>query len=394
MKLKFIFFCVFISFTNLYSQLRITEVYYNTPYNEKLKFGNQINGYVDAIKHHRGEFIEIYNYSDKDINLKNWYIKDRFGIFWFPEKVIKSGQFIVVAYSTLPSNTTPFTEYFTTTVGKQDQIILQNQIILRNKYEQLRLGYLIGGSALAPVNKSDIAWEFRSEPNKNFVNNIWSTPSEFYNVKSIQYNPSYVGNQDNPDLYDNYTATPNPLDATYKPPIQSYESIVKDDFQQYYSFLDWSDNVNALVNRVCQLSIEKTEQSPNGIYNSGGKCFSYDIAGNRTVAIDCTATNPATPNNGYNTDELEAIKNSIFVYPNPATPNNGYIVNISWNGPSINKISNLQVYSSGGGLVYGFSPTAGVNSTNFSLQGQLPGVFVVNFTLNTGQVVSKNILKW
>ncbi len=74
-------FFLFILGQLLYSQIMITEVYYNTPYNEKLHFTKKVNGVttselMDAVKHHRGEFIEIYNYSDKDISLKNWYIKD------------------------------------------------------------------------------------------------------------------------------------------------------------------------------------------------------------------------------------------------------------------------------------------------------------------------------
>ena len=394
MKLKFIFFLLTIfTFNQFSSQIAITEVYYDTPFNEKLKFGNQANGYVDAIKHHRGEFVEIYNYSDKDINLKGWYLKDLQGIFWLPEKIIKSQQFMVIAYSTLPSNTTIFKEHFTTTAGKEEQIIYQDKILLRNKRDVAILGYKIGDSPVL-INKSSVGWEFRESPPINFVHDAWANPQEFYNVNSIQYNPNHPPNQNNPDLFNNYMATPNPLEATYKPPLQHYEDLVMNDYLQNYSYLDWTDNVNRLVNRLCQISIQKVEQIPNGTYNSGGKCFNYDTAGNYISSTDCNGSNSGPQTNEYSYDELEAIKNSIVVYPNPATSNNSYVVNISWSGPSINKINNLQVYTSGGGLVYGFVPTNGVYSTSFSLQGQLPGVFVANFTLNTGQVISKNILKW
>ncbi len=45
MKLKFIFLLLtFFIFNKFSSQIAITEVYYDTPYNEKLKFGNQTNG--------------------------------------------------------------------------------------------------------------------------------------------------------------------------------------------------------------------------------------------------------------------------------------------------------------------------------------------------------------
>lgn len=378
MKLKFTFFLFFSLISSLfYSQIAITEVYYDTPYNEKLTM--TLSGEA-ARKHHRGEFIELYNYSDKDVNLKNWYIKDLIGTYWLPDRLLIKGEFIVIAYSTL-RNTTTFPEHFTTTQGKEKQILYQDKILLRNKREIIKAGYSFDGKTM--LDKSTVEW-YNPNPSSNFVKDVWTQPSAFYNVKSMQLNSnnSYI------------EATPNPLAAIYKPPTQNYEDLVRDDFIQNYSYLDWTENVNALVNKLCQISIQKIEQLPNGFYNSGGKCFSYDIAGNYISSSDCNPSNSGPQTNEYNYDELEAIKNSIVIYPNPSSSNNGYVVNISWSGPSINKINNLQVYNSGGGLIYGFTPISGINYTSFSLQGQLPGVFVAKFILNTGQVVSKNILKW
>lgn len=393
MKLRFIFFVLaFVTFNQLSSQIVITEIYYDTPYNEKLSFGNVNEGFVEANKHHRGEFIEIYNYSDKDISLKNWFLRDLFGTFWFPDKLIKSGQFMLIAYSTLPQNTTPFTEYFSTTVGKEDQIILQNKIILRNKTEIVTLGYKIQESIW--LNKSSIGWHFPTPVRSNFVRAIWKNPSNFYDTKSIQYNPNYPQYQIEPNLYNNYTANPNPLDATYKPAIENYENIVKEDFQQYYSFLDWSENVKELVEKICAISIGKVEQTPAGSYTNIGKCFNYDSVGNETSAYNCAPNTGTNTASGYTPDELAIISNDIVIFPNPTTASNQYNVTISWSVAALNKIYNLQVYSSAGMSVYNYNPTTGVNTTTFNLQSQLPGTFVANFVLNTGQVVSKNILKW
>ncbi|QBO59515.1 lamin tail domain-containing protein [Chryseobacterium salivictor] len=393
MRLKFIFFVVvFATFNKFSAQIVITEVYYDTPYNEKLLFGNANEGFVEANKHHRGEFVEIYNYSDKDISLKNWYLKDLLGVFWFPDKLIKSGQFMVVAYSTLPNNTTPFTEYFATTVGKGDQIMLQNKIILRNKREIITLGYKIQENIM--LKKSSIGWHFPQPERSNFVRDIWKYPSNFYDTKSIQYHPNYPQYQDNPHLYNNYTDNPNPLDATYKPAIENYENIVKEDYQQYYSFLDWSENVKELVEKICAISIGKVEQTPAGNYTNIGKCFNYDSVGNETSAYNCAPNTGTNTASGYTPDELSIISNDIVIFPNPTTASNQYNVTISWSGVALNKIYNLQVYSSAGMSVYNYNPTTGVNTTTFNLQSQLPGTFVANFVLNTGQVVSKNILKW
>lgn len=385
-------FLLFLSGQLFYSQLLITEVYYNTPYNEKLYFNKKINGVptselMDAKKHHRGEFIEIYNYSDKDVNLKNWYIKDLLKTFWLPEKVIKKGEFMVIAYSTLPSNTTPFTEYFSTTAGKENQIILQDDIILRNKREEITLGYTFNGYNF--LNKSRYMWEYIDEPAPNFIKNIYQDPSQFYYINSLQYNPNTY-----PHI--NYEAAPNPLSANYVPATQSYDDIVRDDFQQYYSYLDWSENVNLLVDKTCPITIEKVSQTPNesGTGN-GSSCFTYDSAGNLIAGGGCTSENmPDTGSSGLSADELELIKNSIIISPNPTKASDSYNVTLTWNGPALNKINNIQVFNSSGTAVYGFAPGAGVNTTTFNLQNQLPGVFIANFILSTGQVVSKNILKW
>ena len=77
MRIKITTFLLVLIFSqNFYSQITITEIYYDTPDNEKLRFIKKVNGLatqeeIEAVKHHRGEFIEIYNYSDKDVNLKD-----------------------------------------------------------------------------------------------------------------------------------------------------------------------------------------------------------------------------------------------------------------------------------------------------------------------------------
>ncbi|WP_390451274.1 lamin tail domain-containing protein [Chryseobacterium sp. Alg-005] len=393
----------FFSFNFAFSQLKITEIYYNTPFNEKLRFNKKENGvatgeFIDAYKHHRGEFIEIYNYSDKDISLKNWYLQDMEGVFWLPhDKIIKSGQFMVIAYSTMPAYLTEFPQLFSTTAGKEDQIILQDRILLRNKYESVVLGYSFNG--YATVGKSGMIWEYRDEPGFNYIPNVWSTPGDFYTVKSIQYHPdpyygSLTSNSLTQDLYNNYEATPNPLDATFKPPIQNYESLVINDFNNNYAYLDWTDNVNDIVNKLCPINIEKVSQTPNGSYTGNGSaCFSYDSAGNLLAGAGCTnESTPPVAVAGYTTDELELIKNSITIYPNPTKASDQYNVTLTWAGPALGKIQSVQVFNSAGGQVYSYTP--GPNTTTFSLQNQLPGAFVANFVLITGQVISKNILKW
>ncbi|MGE8554542.1 MAG: lamin tail domain-containing protein [Chryseobacterium jejuense] len=385
-----------------YSQIMITEVYWNTPYNEKLKFTKKINGVpngelIDAIKHHRGEFVEIYNYSDRDLNLKNWTLNDYQGSFELPDKIIKSGQFVVIAYSTLPYNTTPFSEYFTTTAGKEDQIILQDKIIIRNKRETLSLKYVTNDG----VGKilSSMAWDFRSEPKPNFIANLGANPSQFYTVNSIQYHPDPGSTLDpnvqlEPDALTYYQAVPNPLAANFVPPIQKYEELVKDMLQESFSRLDWGDNVDELVNKTCPIPIEQVSQSPTTPNNPVRQCFSYDAAGN-FVNTNC-GKNVIIPPIELIPHDLDEIKNNIKIFPNPTKASEQYNVTVSCSGPALNKIQSVQVFNSTGSLIhnFNFTPTQGITTISFSLQNQLPGTFVVNFVLINGQVISKNVLRW
>ena len=383
---KFTILMTFVFIVNSISaQIVITEVFFDTPYSERLYRLNMSNQQIEeARRHHWGEFIEIYNYSDRDLSLQNWYVQDKLGTFWLPgNKVIKSGELMVIAYSKLGYNTTPFTELFSRTHGKESQVILQDQILLRNKREIVKLGYnAIDGKV--PLQKALLEWN-EPTPQYNHIAFTWQTPDACYGANSynLTSNNTYV------------LAPSNPLEAAYKPPIQKYEDIMKDVYQQYYSYLDWGEFVRELVNKICGINIPLEQQAPSGTYTSAGKCFQYDIAGNQTEATDCgspSTDNP--PSTGYTSDELDEIKNYISVYPNPATAANQYLVNIGWGGPAINAVYNVEVYSSGGSFIYSFTPTNGISSTSFSLANQLPGVYVARFILNTGQILTKNILKW
>lgn len=397
MRMKFFYFMLLVMGNSVNAQLIITEVYANTPANEKLRFGNTATGFVNANKHHWGEFVEIFNYSDRDVNLNKWVLKDRQGVFVLPDKILEKRKFVVIAYSSLAYNTTPFPELFPTTIGKESQIIYQNEFLLRNKTDEVTLSHKLGNVA---IEKSVVRWEFGSEPVFNFIKNAWSVAGAFYTVKSIQYHPDPQSTMDptiQPDPYDlyNYTSTPNPLAADYVPAMASYEQLVKDEFQQYYSFLDWADNVYVLVENKCPIKFELVYQTPSGNYSGeGSKCFSYDIAGNMTIGSNCSAgeTTPPTGIVGFSTDELEAIKNSIVIYPNPTKAIDNYNVTITWSGAALGKITSVKIFHTLGSLVHTYTP--GTNTTGFSLANHLPGTFIANFSLNSGQIISKNILKW
>src|SRR6218665_2655932 len=305
----FLYFFLLFSLSS-FSQIKITEIYYDTPYNERLTLRNSLTGTDEnAKRHHWGEFIELYNYTNKDLSLKNWYIQDLVGTYWLPDKIIKAGGFVVVAYSQETYNTTPFTELFSTTVGKDEQIIRQDKILLRNKRETVKLGYYaFDGKIPLPVVDM-ISYGGSQEPASNRKMKAWQYPGICYTFPSWQLIAA--------NSYSN--RTPDPLEASYKPPTQDYETLMFNTYQQYYAYLDWSENVSNLINNTCPISIVKIEQSPTGMYNNGQKCFNYDTAANNISSSDCISTPPGPTSNEYTIDEIEAIKNSIVIYPNPTT---------------------------------------------------------------------------
>lgn len=160
---------------------------------------------------------------------------------------------------------------------------------------------------------------------------------------------------------------------------------------------EWSTKVTELVDKICAINIEPIAQSPKSPGTGNGKiCFSYDAAGSIAANSMCgnVSKSERSLSAGYSEDELKLIKNNIITYPNPTKASDQYKVSFTWSGPALDKIQSVQVFSSTGVMVYSFTPAKGINTTTFSLQNQLSGSFVAKFVLNTGQVVSKNILKW
>ncbi|WP_300685076.1 lamin tail domain-containing protein [Chryseobacterium sp.] len=369
------------------AQLMITEVYRDTPYSEYIdvNYAPYQNPNPDLYeklrKRHRGEFVEIFNASDTDLNLKDWKLRDDEGSFDLPDKIIKSGQFVVV----VANNNTGgdyFPGFFSTTQGKDNQIIYQNAFKLNNANESISLiaKNIAGHNILQEYVASGLSFQ---QENNNFGISAGfdavANPSIFYEVKDWQY--GY-----------NTPQFPNPLNATILPPIKPLNDYVGDILYQNYDILTWDVNAENLINNKCDTYIASVAQSSNTGTTSGGKSFNYDLAGNSTAAnVYSPNTNPGS-SSGYSADELEQIKTAIQLSPNPTYD----IVNVSITGIAQGKVSSLQVFSSLGALLFTKNNLQNPSDFNFSfsLGNQITGVYVANFTLNTGQVVSKNILKY
>ncbi|MFY0602952.1 MAG: lamin tail domain-containing protein [Flavobacteriaceae bacterium] len=126
--LIFLFIISFLGYgQRKYGKVVISEVYFDTHYIEDQSYLN----------HHAGEFIELYNSSDQDIDISDWRIIDNVSGFEIPSgTIIKSGGFKVITFT---SSKDKFIELFPEAAGHEDDIILQDEFILNNNVEKIYL---------------------------------------------------------------------------------------------------------------------------------------------------------------------------------------------------------------------------------------------------------------
>lgn len=385
MKLKKLLCTVLIILgsSNFYAQVVITEIYHDTPYPERYDGRSPQSG-----PHHLGEFIELYNYTTEDIPLKGWSITDRVSKYIFPDNaIIRSESFIVVAYRDLyygPDTGDYFTLYFPTTQGKEDQIYYQGNVMLRNRLEEVHLNMgSIRGVNFNQYRIFENEWYNASPPPSNEDQAYDDLPNMNYYVSSYQ-------------LASNGTfhfATANPLDANYVPPTQRLEEITafQDALLLNYANYTWDYYSNLLLNMSCPLVISTIEQPVTGIYLDNSICFDYDISGNNISSHECASDEDQTnPNTGlYTAAEIEDISSKIIIYPNPTTG----IINITWDNTVNGKITQVEVSNFGGVSIGNVSISSSATSTVFDITNQPATIYITTFTLNTGQLISKNVIK-
>lgn len=155
-KILVIFFFVFIKMSSQcdnYGSIVISEIYFDTRYNEN----------INSKYHHFGEYIEIFNSSNEDIDLNGWKIKDNHTEFKFTlnggynsDLIIRAGGYKIItpngfyayglsqggAQSAIGARN-KFIELFPEVVSdpnfNENDIILQNTMILYNDVDKVSL---------------------------------------------------------------------------------------------------------------------------------------------------------------------------------------------------------------------------------------------------------------
>lgn len=381
------------------AQVAITEVYYDTPDLESDEF--------DAF--HRGEFIELYNYTTEDIDISRWVLSDAEGNYTFPEHtVIDSGGFLIIAFRKNGDEDWNFFDYFRHSRGQNDQnvprVLYQDRLELNNYDDRVALyatHYKGIDKTFSSYKISEVSWLVKS-----------SRTLERYYHNGLEFNPEhdnfYVHSLSitDPDLLDhsqpisdvnsNYvTASPFeiPFKVNLKNPAESpfYLKYKKEYYEQYYQLLGDDENIEWILNQLCNTTIPLINTQTTADSYTSEQCFSFDKAGNQKTAENCIKKD--TPNQTSKEEEQEDIKDiasKIEVYPVPVQD----FLNIRWTQEVDDLVDHILLSDMLGCVSLPIAKPANSFQTRINVSSYADGVYIVSFFLKDGRRLNKNILKY
>jgi len=132
----FLFFFTLLSFGQCgKGTIVISEVYFDTHYNEKYGYNNYA---------HFGEYIELFNSSNIPVDISGWVIKDNHTKFTLPAgTIINPGNFKIITFGNNYEGSigpvAKFVELFPEAAGRQSDIIVQSSMVLYNDADKISL---------------------------------------------------------------------------------------------------------------------------------------------------------------------------------------------------------------------------------------------------------------
>jgi len=403
-SLLFLFFSFFISIS--YSQVRITEVFFDTPSYEYLEQiqraidwqnNNFSNNYQELIENgFKGEFVELYNYTSLSLNISGWVLSDNLSSYVFPNgSIIKPNSRIVILYRT-PSQVDYYTSIFSTSPYSSDSVFYQNNIILNNFQESISLYMNMNyhGFELNNVLVDKFYWNANAPRLKDATNNQYgiSNPYIDYSTPNINfYLPSLHKKVDG----NYYVDIASPLDGELINPISFEDDLnVQQSILNVYNFQTWQEQVQNLLNKSCDDNIPLVDQSES-IIPITKYCFNYDNNGNFKGYINCSQVPRSSSLNPdpdqiieYSQDLINEIDSKIVLYPNP----NFGSFTLNWDitvDPYINKVV---LYSLIGNTLQTQNYTDGTMSVSFNVNVSSGTGFVKVFLVNSNQIISRTVL--
>ena len=153
----------------------------------------------------------------------------------------------------------------------------------------------------------------------------------------------------------------------------------------------WDIYSEMLLNTTCNVAINDVEQIPSDTYLTTGKCFNYDNSGNNESSVDCAPPAPPIPTSSteYTSEEMEDFSSLIVLAPNPTSST----ITANWSGAILGHITEMQVANTSGVSLNVSSITPAQDNTLIYLTSQPTGIYIVKFILDSGQFISKNVIK-
>jgi hypothetical protein len=342
--------------------------------------------------HHLGEYIELYNYSNEDIPLKGWAITDNVTRYDFPSNaVIKKGEFLIVAYKQ-SGHTNYFTSFFPNTSGQETKIFYQDKIMLKNVSDEVKLhiGDIRGVYCKNRIIQR-VLWGVSTGGMETLLDNYWNTETTLPSSEDYYNTSVHLSNIEQPSVFQFGTATP--LFSDYVPPSVDLEDIpaVQEALNNVLTDFTWDYYSSAILNNTCPDDINIVDQNTGSDYLQNGKCFSYDASGNSLEGVDCLPINDDDNNSTteYSTSEVEEFSSLIILSPNPTNST----LTATWSGSVLGKITEMQVGNSIGININTTPISTSQENVIINLTSQPTGIYIIKFILNTGQYISKNVIK-
>ncbi|MGI9526105.1 MAG: lamin tail domain-containing protein [Weeksellaceae bacterium] len=396
MRNFYVFILVFFS-VFLKAQITISEVYYDTPVNERLD---------ETLYAHAGEFIELFNYSKEDIDISGWVLSDNASAFTIPNNtILKSGKFLIFRRD-IPNNTQ--NDYFFSMFNEVNQqeherSLFSSRRFLLNNYSdfvKLRTRKINGKSLDKYYTISFIGWGCRDIQSdyilcdrnyyRDAINSNGINYNKNYYVKSFQKNNEniqLINYQVQNDL-DFRRATPFELGFQFElvdlSEVENYNTIL---YNNYCSVVDWQGSVNNTLNTICDNDVSIITEPIFDFDIQSSKCFNFDEAGNQVSNYNCTNNGEPDPGNG--SDDNEDLSNHFYLAPNPTND----FTTLSWDQEVHNLITTITIIPINGAYEIPVQVSPSTNSVLVNMTTYPFGIYIVQFHLNTGGVVTKHLIK-
>jgi len=383
------------------AQIAITEAYYDSPFIERL------NKNTNA---HLGEFIELFNYSKEAIDVSGWRLSDNTGSYYIPQgTIINSNDFLIIARRTPHSSTYFFDLFPNEEDGNEDKVLYQSNLIMNNYRDWITLSTrrIAGQNLRRYYTVSKIKWRCGSgvpcdrNPIAPATFGDQNSPG-FYNTDYDYYVPSLQKLQ-NADLQDvdqtlnYYAANATPFGLLFTPELVDIEDIqnVRDILESNYESLTVDEVINYYINMNCDISIPIVASENVSDTYLEEQCFTFDVAGNQEnnqLCPDNDSDSSDTGDDGSSDTDFttEEIANKIYIVPNPTSG----LLNISWDADIGDTISHIVIAPmTGSSLEIPVSIPNNSNAATADLSPYSNGFYVVRFTLNNGEVITKTVIK-